>query len=339
MTWTVTTRKKDGNTETLEIDAESRKELFAELNRRGITAVRITEGKILTPKKSFKLKYIKAVLIFIVLALVGVLGAYYFFHQQKAIEKPVEEIKVKKTPPTPAKASPKVVEKKIEPTVKEDRNSLEWLKKHDKRYFVPTDAVRRANGRLYTKDGVRILESLPARTIHADKGQKKIFNHQAEKQIARLLHIEPGKFFIGNANYNERFIKSLQESIAEPTPISEDDDEQTRVLKEEVNAIKAELKARMDAGEDIVQIMKDSEKELRSLATFRNDIMKEVISARLDENVSEAEYQDYIKAANEMFKQRGLKEITCPAFAEGQLKYIREVHKAKQAAKQSTSKE
>ena len=90
---------------------------------------------------------------------------------------------------------------------------------------------------------------------------------------------------------------------------------------------------------DGFQIMKDTEKELRSLATFRNDIMKEVISARLDENVSEAEYQDYIKAANEMFKQRGLKEITCPAFAEGQLKYIREVHKAKQAAKQSTSKE
>ena len=116
MTWTVTTRKKDGNTETLEIDAESRKELFAELNRRGITAVRISEGKILTPRKSFKLKYIKAVLIFIVPALVGVLGAYYFFNQPKAIEKPVEEIKVKKTPPTPAKASPKVVEKKIEPS-------------------------------------------------------------------------------------------------------------------------------------------------------------------------------------------------------------------------------
>ena len=38
-----------------------------------------------------------------------------------------------------------------EPTIKEDRNSLEWLKAHDKRYFVPTDAVRRWHNQLCFK--------------------------------------------------------------------------------------------------------------------------------------------------------------------------------------------
>lgn len=335
MTWTVTIRGKDGNTEALEINAESRKELFAELNRRGITAIRINEGKKARPSRSFSPKFLKVVIVFLTLATACILGGYYFFNQSKTIEKPGEKIKTKKVQPAPVKTSPKVVEKKIEPTIKEDRNSLEWLKAHDKRYFVPTDAVRRANGRLYTKDGVRILEKLPARTIHADKGQKKIFQHQAEKQIARLLHIEPGKFFIGNATYNERFIKSLKESIEQPTLVYEDDDEQTKVLKREVNDIKAELKQRMDAGEDIVQIMKDTEKELRTLAVLRQDMMKEIVAARFDETLTEQDYNDYITAANEILKQRGVKPITCPAFAEGQLKYLREVNKARKAAREA----
>ena len=89
----------------------------------------------------------------------------------------------------------------------EDRTTLEWHKKHDKRYFVPPDAVRRPNGRLYTKSGRRILEELPARTIRADKDRKIIFDHPAERQIERLLSIEPGKIFVGNGSYGPKFVE------------------------------------------------------------------------------------------------------------------------------------
>jgi hypothetical protein len=215
----------------------------------------------------------------------------------------------------------------------EDRNSLEWLKKHDKRYIVPPDAVRRPNGRLYTKDGRRILERLPARTIHADAGRKRVFEHQAEREIARLLSIEPGKFFIGNSNYGPKFKQSFAEAVASPTPILEDDDEETVALKKEVNEVKADLAQRLKDGEDIVQIMKDTENELRTLATFRQDMMKELTALRFDESVTEQDYKDYVEAANKMLAERGLKGLSSPVFAEGQLKYIREVHKAKQAAR------
>ncbi len=218
---------------------------------------------------------------------------------------------------------------------REDRNSLEWLKKHDKRYIVPPDAVRRSNGRLYTKDGRRILETLPERTIRANSGRKKIFHHQAEHEIARLLSIEPGKFFIGNANYGPKFQQSFAEAVASPTPILEDDDAETIALKKEVNEVKADLAQRLKKGEDIVQIMKDTETELRTLATFRNDMMKELTALRFDESVTEKDYKDFVDAVNRMFKERGLKELSSPVFAEAQLKYIREVHKAKQAAKEA----
>ena len=216
---------------------------------------------------------------------------------------------------------------------KEDRKSLEWLKKHDKRYMVPEDAVRRPNGRLYTKDGRRILEKLPARTIHADAGRKRIFEHQAEREIARLLSIEPGKFFIGNGNYGPRFQQSFAEAVASPTPILEDDDAETAALKREVNEVKADLVQRLKDGEDVVQIMKNTEKELRTLAVFRKDMMKELTALRFDESVTAQDYADYVAVANRMLKERGMKELSSPAFAEAQLKYMREAHRARQEAR------
>ena len=345
MNWTVTYRAKDGKKTQDVFEAESRDALFKLLAAKGISAIRIeeaTSGRMSAKphKKTQGAKPSRRIVVWAVLGVAVALGAFlaakYLEGDVKPTDRPMAQPKAKKIAevepalPTPTKTNiPEVVEGK------EDRNSLEWLKKHDKRYIVPPDAVRRPNGRLYTKDGRRILEKLPARTLHADAGRKRVFNHQAEREIARLLSIEPGKFFIGNANYGPRFQQSFAEAVASPTPILEDDDEATIALKKEVNEVKADLAQRLKDGEDIVQVMKDTEKELRTLATFRNDMMKELTALRFDESVTEQDYKNYVDAANRMLKERGLKELSSPVFAEAQLKYIREVHKAKQAAKEA----
>ena len=342
MTWLVTFRGKDGGQRREAFDADNREALFKVLAEKGISAIRIEEAKAgrshHVSKGRGKSKAIPTRLI--VWGGVGVLvvaGAFFAAkYTLKNDSEPAAPTKVAK--PTkivevaPSLATPTNPPKAV-PVEKEDRNSLEWLKKHDKRYIVPEDAVRRPNGRLYTKDGRRILEKLPARTLHADAGRKKVFEHQAEREIARLLSIEPGKFFIGNSNYGPKFQQSFAEAVASPTPILEDDDDETIALKKEVNEVKADLAQRLKNGEDIVQIMKDTEKELRTLATFRNDMMKELTALRFDESVTEQDYKDFVEAANRMMRERGLKELSSPVFAEAQLKYIREVHKAKQAAK------
>lgn len=345
MNWTVTYRAKDGEKVQEVFEAESREALFKQLAAKGISAIHIeetTSGRRLAKprKKPQGVNPSRRIVVWGILGVAVALGAFfaakYLGGDGEATDRHTTQPKAKRiaevepTLPTPAKTNaPEVVEEK------EDRNSLEWLKKHDKRYIVPEDAVRRPNGRLYTKDGRRILEKLPARTLHADAGRKRVFEHQAEREIARLLSIEPGKFFIGNANYGPRFQQSFAEAVASPTPILEDDDEETIALKKEVNEVKADLAQRLKDGEDIVQIMKDTEKELRTLATFRNDMMKELTALRFDESVTEQDYKDFVEAANRMLKERGLKELSSPVFAEAQLKYIREVHKAKQAAKEA----
>ena len=59
----------------------------------------------------------------------------------------------------------------------------------------------------------------------------------------------------------------------------------------------------------------------------------ELAALRFDENVSEQDYADYVAAANKMLKERGLKEISSSKFVTGQLKYLREHHKAAEAAR------
>lgn len=335
MTWNVTYRDKEGKQTAETIDADSRESLFEVLADRGINAVRIEEAKAGQPRRSrtARSSNLRKASIWVVVSVAAVVTAIIAMHDSapkqdgKGTKKKVAIKDVSPSLPIPSKPETNT-------TVKaEDRNSLEWLKKHDKRYIVPEDAVRRPNGRLYTKDGRRILEKLPARTIRADAGRKRVFEHQAEREIARLLSIEPGKFFIGNSNYGPKFKQSFAEAVASPTPILEDDDEATIALKKEVNEVKADLAQRLKDGEDIVEIMKNTEKELRTLATFRNDMMKELTALRFDESVTEQDYKDFVTAANRMLKERGLKELSSPVFAEAQLKYIREVHKAKQAAK------
>ena len=341
MTWLVTFRGKDGEKKQDVFEAESRDALFKHLETRGISAIRIEESanghKPAKPRnKPQGAKPSPRIVVWSALGIAVALGAFFAVKclegDRKPTDRPTAQPKAKRIDDV-GPASPAAGTNAAEVAEKEDRNSLEWLKKHDKRYIVPEDAVRRPNGRLYTKDGRRILERLPARTIRADAGRKRVFEHQAEREIARLLSIEPGKFFIGNSNYGPRFQQSFAEAVASPTPILEDDDEETIALKKEVNEVKADLAKRLKNGEDIVQIMKDTETELRTLATFRNDMKKELTALRFDESVTEQDYKDFVEAANKMLKERGLKELSSPVFAEAQLKYIREVHKTKQAAK------
>ena len=264
---------------------------------------------------------------------VGVgLAAFFVFHgngrPRPAVSEPARQKKAIEAVKPATVQTNAVVEK-------EDRNSLEWRKKHDIRYFVPPDAERRADGHLYTKNGLRILEKLPERTMYANGGRKRVFAHSAEHEIARLLSIEPGRFFVGGGNYGPRFVESFVKSIEQPTLPTADDEEETRALKKLVNEVKADLKAKMDAGEDIVQIMKDTERELRSLSMLQQNMQKELVALRLDESVSEQDYYDYVDAANKMLQERGMKGISSPKFAEGQLKYLRERHKAKLQAKET----
>ena len=151
----------------------------------------------------------------------------------------------------------------------------------------------------------------PPLNIHAH--ERKIFKHNAEEHIAIVLGMKVGEPVIGDFAYDERFVKSFKDSLKEPIEILDTDSEQDREMKEAVIETKKELKARMDAGEDIAQIMNDTMDEFRRLGRYRHDLQAELGEITRDtEKYSDQDVHDFTEAANKMLEREGIPPIKMP---------------------------
>lgn len=151
----------------------------------------------------------------------------------------------------------------------------------------------------------------PPLNIHAH--ERKIFKHNAEEHIAIVLGMKVGEPVIGDFAYDERFVKSFKESLKEPIEILDTDSEQDREMKEAVIETKKELKARMDAGEDIAQIMNDTMDEFRRLGRYRHDLQTHLSEITRDtEKYSDQDVHDFTEAANKMLEREGIPPIKMP---------------------------
>ena len=144
--------------------------------------------------------------------------------------------------------------------------------------------------------------------------EEKVFANGAERKIAGLLRIEPGEPLIGDSKlyFNERFLKHFKQSLVEPTIVLHDDTEEVKELKRAVNEAKAELKARMDKGEDICQLLADTRDEMRALGLYREELQRTVKESIRDGNLSDEDAQLCVDAANKMLAERGAKPLKMP---------------------------
>lgn len=147
--------------------------------------------------------------------------------------------------------------------------------------------------------------------------EEKIFHNGAEAQIAMLLNVEPGEGLVGDSDslFGEPFRKRLMQSFVEPTLVLHDDPEDVKELKRAVNEVKAELKQRMDAGEDPCKILAETREDLRQLGAYRQELQAELRKiAKENKDLSPEDLEDYVSAANKMLEERGAKKVTLPTF-------------------------
>lgn len=175
----------------------------------------------------------------------------------------------------------------------------------------------------------------PAHTSRIDRASlplyERVFQNSADRHIAGLLVIEPGTDLIGSDEPSPWFLKSFEKSLKEPVLVTHDDTEEVKELKRAVNETKAELKARMDAGEDIVQILTDTRRELRELGAYREELKKQVEEYRKKGDITSADLKDMVDAANKMLTDRGLKNITMPEFFYHNIDVRNKMRKAREA--------
>lgn len=326
MHYSVTYRNKSGQRESQMFEAANRAELFRVLEKEKISAIRIDEVNNLDArKKSFATINRFKIIIVLITLILAILGAGYYFINDKgksSIKKSAKKNVVPSIPKVKATQTKPQKEVQVPPSPKEE-------KKLDPRYVVPEGAYRDDRGILRTPTGRRILESKPTRFLRTSRSDKpRIFSSSAEEDIAKLITAKPGQFFVPG-KYGSRFLTSFKKALITPTLIMDSDSEETKELKRQVNEIKAELKTRMEAGEDIAKLMKDTEDEMRALMAYKKDITSELKALRLDDSVSDTDFQDYITAANILLKERGMEEVKFPQIHHARLKQLQEFHKKK----------
>jgi len=146
---------------------------------------------------------------------------------------------------------------------------------------------------------------------HPGTRKKILFREKSDQRIARLLSVEPGGFLVGTFTYKgfkEQFLRSL----STPIVVTEEDSPKDAALKRAVLETRADLKARLDAGEDIEQIMEETENELRRLSNYRMELVRQINRDKREGKFSSADMKDYVEAANVLLKEKGIKPLAHP---------------------------
>lgn len=188
----------------------------------------------------------------------------------------------------------------------------------DYRFAVPPGSYRDEKGILRRPGGMRILEREPAHIINISKGKtERLFSNGAENQILDLLMFNPNRTHLAAGIYGPGFVNSFIKSLDQKIEIFPNDSDDIQEKKRAVIEAKQELKAAMDRGEDICEIMRETSRQLMQLSNYRKDLERElvnVIKQDLDENdtISDDDIATYITAANKLLEERGAEPLKTP---------------------------
>ena len=127
----------------------------------------------------------------------------------------------------------------------------------------------------------------------------------------------------GRRNFTDRFLKSLNRPIV----IKDGDSEYNRNLKKAVLAARSNLKAALDRGENIEQIMDDARDDVLKLARYRAQIEKEAIKILHKPSISKDDAGDVIKAVNQMLESKGIAPLNLNTMSRLAIKYQNIIYK------------
>ncbi len=149
------------------------------------------------------------------------------------------------------------------------------------------------------------------RFIPNRRRETRIFTETSDLQIERLLSIQPGQLVLVTLNY-DRFEENFRKSLKTPIVVKPTDSEEVKAMKEAVQEVRDDFERRMNAGEDIAAIMRETDKELRRLSQYRFNLETEIRKARSNPDLTEENMRDYVEAANKMLSDNGLPELKYP---------------------------
>ena len=303
--FTISYRLPSGGLKSEVIDAADRASALAQMKARGITPVSVKEGGTIAAAAKVAAKqpaWIKGAIAGLVVVIAAVIAFFCLMPTEKPaapkVEKP-KKVKVEKPAPRPRTVvkplvtnaapvveAPKPIDPNARPTkVGEEINGY----------------IKLPSGRLHKVKGV-VTNSVSQTT----RGWYSIFPHHCDNEIACYLTIVPGTPLLGNMKYNGRFRAEFIKSLETPIIVYEDDPEEVKELKRNVREAKINLKAAMDRGEDIEQIMRETREELQDLGRYKMDLERQLRELNKEKPMSVDDLQLAVDAANRMLEAKGI---------------------------------
>ena len=307
MVWTVVYRDSDGNRASVEIESVDRNAVFAELQRRGITAISVSEGKSKLTRQGRRISsggrlstHPYRGIVGGLIVVVCTVAAWLWLSSGETGRVPPASPVEKKTSDTP-------VSPRITTPIKDATGDAPMPEKPKRFWQLPS-----TNGLTEAQQHIWKVKNRPPpgitnnTSLFEAKPKYAIFNHDSENTIAAYLTITPGQTLVGSPTYGKKFIEDFLKSLEEPIIATKDDDPETAALKRAMNETKIELKARYDAGEDIGKILEQTHEELRQLSQYKmqiEDILKETIRGG---DLTEKDFDLAIEAANKLLDEKGI---------------------------------
>ena len=285
----------------MSIEASDRGAVFAELSKRGISAVRVDEG---VGKAGNRMTAHKPVAIGVSIAaglLVFVCATVMWLSIKP--QTPFEPKKESPKRPDPIRNVAKPTTKPTPALVQEKPREIEYWEKDT------TNGLSEAQVRKW-----KVMHSKPpcyTNTLSRTEPPPEfaIFKHHSENQIALYLTLEPGTTLVGTPTFGRSFEEDFLQSCEEPILQEEDDTPEQAELRRQMKEVKIELRNRMRDGESLCQIMADTHEEMQRLGLARLEI-ENIVREQLNEGVaSERDANDLLDAANKMLEERGCAPI------------------------------
>lgn len=146
-----------------------------------------------------------------------------------------------------------------------------------------------------TKDLVE-LGGLPSNCLI----KASIFRHQSDGMIAGILTAVPGDHFLTD-DFDEDFEEAFKASLKDPIEIKPDDSDEDCAVKQAVIHTREMLKAAMDKGDSVADIMHCAQEELEKITAYRDQL-----ADAMQDLLDRAEYDEAIgfcEEANELLKE------------------------------------
>ena len=313
--WTVYFRDKNGSKASVVIEAEDRSGVFAELKKRGISAISVTEGASnKKPRKAEKKAGSPSKGRGLLAAAIVVLGAglavWWMMKGEEKGDLSVES-SPKKVVSKHTKGSVSINQSRVDEKVELKKTSEEMLMEGldtNKWKFVRNPVT----GEEYIS---RILR--PTEFIE----NKRLYTNQALNEIDAIMFGDMSDPLVG-VSIDSRFMDQLAKAFVNGVEEKAEDSEEVVARKEEMKSTLAMLKNALKNGEDVASIVEVALREHRKVAAFK-DQMREERRIMRDSGASEQEIEEFEDACNKKLEEFGSSPMLTRRLAEEKIKAIR----------------